>query len=119
MTNLLKAAIKSVYEARRDRWVHPEGTFDGAGRWYPSDTEDADGFTSSIRSPSRAWPYSYMVAARTKKHVTALIQIALAGGKVPSDISRAVTHELRAEYVGLTPDAPAEAVADMLLEKIS
>jgi len=41
------------------------GTFDNASRWYP-DAEIAEYF-KSIRSPSRAWPYSYYKAALTGK----------------------------------------------------
>ena len=65
--------IAAVYEARRRRLLHPEGEFDKGGRWYPSEREDC-GVSSSIRSPSRRWPYSYMVACRTKKHVKALAE---------------------------------------------
>ena len=85
-----KALIQTVYEARRDRNVNPEGSFDDAGRWYPSDREDADGSGSSTRTPSRAWPYSYLLRCRTRAHVTVLINRALAGKNVPADISRAL-----------------------------
>lgn len=71
----LDQAIKTVYEARRDRIVNPEGKFDNAGRWYPSAAEDADDYTMTVRSPSRSWPYSYLTAARTRKHVKALAAI--------------------------------------------
>ncbi|QNN21767.1 hypothetical protein HED60_05605 [Planctomycetales bacterium ZRK34] len=56
-----------VFVARRDRILHPDGTFDRGGRWYPTDAEDC-GVTKYIRSPSRAYPYSYLVACRTLKH---------------------------------------------------
>lgn len=69
-----KNDIQTVYTARKDRIVHPEGKFDNAGRWYPNEDENADGFTSTVRSPSRSWPYSYMVSARTRKHVAALAE---------------------------------------------
>lgn len=71
----IETAIKTVYAARKNRILHPDGEFDNAGRFYPSSTEDADNFTSSIRSPSRSWPYSYMVAARTLKHIKALAAV--------------------------------------------
>jgi hypothetical protein len=71
ITPELKTQIATVYAARRDRLVHPEGTFDDAGRWYPSDRENTAGL-GGIRSPSRAWPYSYMIACRTRKHVAEL-----------------------------------------------
>jgi hypothetical protein len=63
--------IRRVYENRKNRIEHPEGQFDTAGRWYPSAREDA-GVTSRIRTPSRAYPYSYMAACRTLKHVRML-----------------------------------------------
>ncbi len=66
--------IQTVYEARKNRMVHPAGKFDNGGRWYPSDDENADNFTARLRSPSRAWPYSYMTGARTRKHVAALAE---------------------------------------------
>lgn len=64
--------INTVYQARQQRLVHPQGEFDKQGRWYPSEAENADEFISSLRCPSRNWPYSYMTGARTKKHIKAL-----------------------------------------------
>lgn len=87
---ILSEIVKKVYEARRDRQVNPDGSFDNKSRWYPSDAENLDNFTASIRSPSAAWPYSYMVAARTKKHCTALIEASLSGETVPSDVASVV-----------------------------
>jgi hypothetical protein len=54
------------YIARRERWEHPQGEFDAGGRWYPSPSEGLD--TRCYRTPSRRWPYSYMLACRTVKH---------------------------------------------------
>lgn len=45
---------------------HPSGDFDNAGRWYPTNYCDC---CESIRSPSRAYPYSLMVHCRTVAHV--------------------------------------------------
>ena len=67
-----KEQIDLVYQARQARLTHPRGEFDKQGRWYPSGDENSDNFTSAIRSPSRNWRYSYMVAARTRKHIAAL-----------------------------------------------
>jgi hypothetical protein len=67
-----KQQINAVYAARRDRLVHPRGNFDKQGRWYPSDAENADGYAGSLRTPSKAWPYSYLTGARTLKHVKGL-----------------------------------------------
>ena len=57
--------------ARRDRMSHPAGSFDKAGRWYPSSTEHCD-CCDSVRGPSRAYPYSYMTHCRTMAHVANL-----------------------------------------------
>jgi hypothetical protein len=62
----------SRYERRKARTEHPDGKFDSHRRWYPSNAENCDSFTSGIRSPSAAWPMSYMLAARTMAHCLAL-----------------------------------------------
>lgn len=74
MNTFSKSDIQTVYTARKERLTHPNGKFDNAGRWYPSEAEDADGFTNHLRSPSRAWPYSYMTGARTRKHIAGLAE---------------------------------------------
>lgn len=84
------ALVKKVYEGRRDRDVHPEGKFDSAGRWYPSEIEDADGDGTCVRSPSRAWPYSYMLRCRTRQHCRVLVERGLEGKAVPDDVGRVV-----------------------------
>ena len=56
------------YVALRDRAVHPEGSFDKAGRWYPSETEQ-QGCCRMIRTPSRAWPYTLLKHCRTAEHI--------------------------------------------------
>lgn len=66
---VVKAA--KVFIARQNRRNHPDGEFDKQGRWYPSDGESC-GCCSSVRSPSRAWPYSYMIHCRTAKHIANL-----------------------------------------------
>jgi len=86
----IKTLVASIYEARRDRKAHPEGNTDNAGRWYPSEREDADGDGSSTRYPSRAWPWSYMLRCRTRQHCRVLVERALAGEDVPADVSRAI-----------------------------
>ena len=60
--------IAIVYFALKERLIHPEGEFDKQGRWYPSDEENC-GVSRTHRSPSRAYPYSYMTACRSRKHV--------------------------------------------------
>jgi len=64
-------AAAREYLARRDRRTNPDGTFDSAGRWYPADGEKQP-CCAAIRSPSRAYPYSYMVHCRTVAHVAAV-----------------------------------------------
>lgn len=62
------------YIARRDRKEHPDGTFDTAKRWYPSDKERQD-CCDAIRSPTRNWPYSYVLHCRTLPHVAKLFDV--------------------------------------------
>jgi hypothetical protein len=85
-----KAIVGAVYTARRDRVTHPEGTRDNADRWYPSARESADGDGTCVRSPSRAWPWSYMTRCRTRQHCAVLVARGLAGLDVPGDVLRAI-----------------------------
>jgi len=63
----LQAGI--MFWSRSHRITHPDGHKDKAGRWYPYSCEDPNGQISiNYRSPSRAWPYSYMLACRTAVH---------------------------------------------------
>lgn len=63
------------YLARNSGGSKPEGTWDNAGRWFPSEKEDCGGLiTGRIRTPSRAWPRSYWNAAKSLKHVAALYE---------------------------------------------
>lgn len=67
------------YIARRDRQSHPDGKKDGAGRWYPSATEDPRGtIRRTVRTPSRAWPWSYAHACRSAAHVAELYGVDVA-----------------------------------------
>lgn len=88
---LVKALAKAVFEGRKSRAVNPEGEFDKQGRWYPGVREDAAGSGSRTRYPSRAWPYSYMLRCRTREHSTILVERALNGLDVPSDVSSVVS----------------------------
>lgn len=56
------------FKSLQSREINPVGEFDKAGRWYPSDTEQAE-CCKGLRSPSRAYPYSLMVHCRTLKHI--------------------------------------------------
>lgn len=59
------------YILRQNRYSHPDGKFDQGGRWYPSQDEEQP-CCSSIRSPSRAFPYSLMQHCRSIGHIAAL-----------------------------------------------
>ncbi|MEO8287111.1 MAG: hypothetical protein ABI670_11830 [Chloroflexota bacterium] len=67
LTPKLKAAVET-YRALQDRSKHPDGYFDEIGRWYPSDDEFQD-CCGKIGSPTKKFPYSYMLHCRTAVHV--------------------------------------------------
>ncbi len=69
-TEKLQAAYE-MYIARQARQSHPTGKFDGAGRWYPTESETCS-CCKGIRTPSRSWPFSYMVHCRTAEHIAHL-----------------------------------------------
>jgi hypothetical protein len=69
-TEATKQAVQT-YIQRRDRFSHPDGTFDSAGRWEMSDSERCD-CCAGIRTPSRRWPYSELLHCRTLAHCCAL-----------------------------------------------
>ena len=54
-TNLSRAVAE--YITRQERRRHPDGPFDRAGRWYPSEGEKR-ACCANIRSPSQTWPWS-------------------------------------------------------------
>ena len=76
--------------ARRDRLEHPGGEIDNAKRFWPADDERC-ACCDSIRSPSRAYPWSYMTHCRTAEHVAALHD-------VDAKAVRAVARELDHDY---------------------
>ncbi len=84
----VKGIADAIYTARKDRRVHPEGSFDKAKRWYPSNREDADGDGTCVRSPTRAYPFSYMLRCRTRAHCVVLAERLVAGLDVPPDVQR-------------------------------
>ncbi|MDP9485329.1 MAG: hypothetical protein M3Q49_05975 [Actinomycetota bacterium] len=59
------------YLARRDRRTHPAGEFDGAGRFY-LDAGERQECCDGIRSPSAAYPFSYMKHCCSVEHVARL-----------------------------------------------
>lgn len=81
----VRTLVAALYESRQARRTHPEGRTDGA-RWYPSPREDADGDGSCTRSPSRAWPWSFMLRCRTRQHCRVLVERGLTGRDVPDDV---------------------------------
>jgi hypothetical protein len=92
-----------VYESRRDRTTNPYGWFDGQGRWYPYDDEDGDGDVTKVRSPSRSWPYSYMLRARTRDHVKHLIERSFQGHDVPPDVESVLRNQANRIFGKLWP----------------
>ena len=66
-TPSVEEEIKEVATMLKNREVNPRGTFDKAGRFYATHAN-----LISVRSPSRAYPYSQMQACRTVKYVRAV-----------------------------------------------
>ena len=70
LDSCVAAAIE--YMRRKDRKTHPPGTFDSVGRFYADERTKA---VLSCRSPSRAWPFPEMKAARTVAHVAEVFEV--------------------------------------------
>lgn len=66
----LREAMQCYFD-RQARVQHPDGYFDGAGRWYPSDRERQH-CCSKVRAPSRNYPYNHMIHCRTIAHISRL-----------------------------------------------
>lgn len=71
-----------LYLARRDRMIHPAGEFDSGGRFYLSSSERCE-CCETIRTPSRRFPYSEMVHARTAIHCAHMLDVS------PTEVRRA------------------------------
>ena len=71
-----KKTIKAVEEFinRKTRKSHPDGSFDKAKRWEPSDNEWCE-CCKSIRTPSRRFPFSLMTHCRSIGHIAALYEV--------------------------------------------
>jgi len=65
---LLAAARQYIRRQNRDE--HPDGSFDRAMRWYPAGLTERCECCESVRSPSRAHPYSLLVHCRSGKHIS-------------------------------------------------
>jgi hypothetical protein len=96
---IFKEGVKRIYQPRKARQVHPSGTFDKQGRWYP-DGDERCGCCRSIRSPSSAWPYSCMVHCRTRTHCEVLLSAGIWGEDVAAD-ARGVAETVRKELLEL------------------
>ena len=72
MDKLEQAA--QCYINRLNRKEHPEGTFDKAKRFQPSEQESRD-CCNHIRRPSARFPYSLMVHCRTIEHIANLYEV--------------------------------------------
>lgn len=65
----VRAAIR--YLRRRERLEHPAGGPARGGRWYPDASEGLN--TAMYRTPSRAFPWSYMLPCRSIRHCAQLV----------------------------------------------
>lgn len=71
----IRAAMVALthYHRRSHNLDKPDGTWDRAGRFFPSAEEDAKGdLTQRIRTPSRSHPTSYWRAAHGLPHCAVL-----------------------------------------------
>jgi hypothetical protein len=82
--------VKQLFEQRKARATHPEGTFDRQQRFYPSKRENADGDGTKVRAPSFKWPHSFMLRCRTREHCGVLVDRCLNGQDVPPDVQAVV-----------------------------
>lgn len=106
-----------VFSDRKSRRTDPPGRFDRAGRFYARERTNS---VRTCRSPSRAYPYPEMRAARTADHcaevigadnVTHVRRIALAcdrlwAGSSEDDIRKLLTPGLRARSISQAADHP-------------
>ena len=69
---LERAAV--IFNERQARVIHPEGTFEKHGVWYPSDAERQP-CCEGLREPTRKYPYSLITHCRTVKHVAHLCDV--------------------------------------------
>ena len=87
MSNADKAA--RLYVSRKGRHCHPDGDFDKARRWQPSDDEKRS-CCETVRWPSRAFPYSRMLHCRSFGHVCNLFRLSSAEMKEARKILREI-----------------------------
>ena len=65
LTQKLRTAAERYLDLN-SRKIHPDGWFDGGKRWYP---DHSLACCESIRTPSRAYPYSLLTHNRSLGHV--------------------------------------------------
>jgi len=58
---------KIKIETLHDGTHRHAGSYDKAGRWYPDDEYRVPG-SFQVRTPSRAWPYSYLKHFYSRKY---------------------------------------------------
>lgn len=64
--------VGCIFHLMKTRALNPDGSFDKAGRFYPSHSFDC---CIGLRQPTRSYPYSLMTHCRTKKHIDSLLSI--------------------------------------------
>lgn len=69
---IMMAAVE--YVSRSNRKKHPVGSFDSKGRFYIANSERCE-CCHNIRSPSKSYPYSEMVHARSAIHVSSMFGV--------------------------------------------
>lgn len=81
-----KDFVAETFTLRQRGTYRPEGRFDNARRFFPSDREDCGGSGTGVRGPSRAWPFSYWKRCLTRAHCKNLVAAGLAGKDVPPGV---------------------------------
>ncbi|EKT4082951.1 hypothetical protein QEG29_001160 [Stenotrophomonas maltophilia] len=103
------------YRRRQERAEHPTGHFDKAKRFYPDAAESPGGIIQrTIREPSRAWPFSYMIACRSLTHCCYLESADVKHARLVMklhDIAIDETAESYAEFISQIEEASADALA--------
>lgn len=70
----LAAAAELLRRRQSAGWSREAGTWDAAGRWYPSPEEQRPCCTC-VRAPSRRWPYSLLNHCRTVRHLALRFEV--------------------------------------------
>jgi len=86
LVRALAALAKAIVTARKASSLRPEGKYDSARRWEPSDAEWQT-CCRSIRSPTRTWPWSLLKHAHTRTHADGLVRAWLDGHSVPASVA--------------------------------